>query len=115
MQQHPAYLYLFDMIYVDAYEVRSLLLKDRKALLRESVDWSYHARWTRYQAEKGADARLFTKSFLCASKWWYILRLNPRSIAVRHQARGCWQGLGPTSGRTIGSLRISTEQCAQTP
>jgi ATP-dependent DNA ligase len=53
MQRHPAYLYLFDLLYVDAYDVRVLPLKDRKALLRESVQWSHAVRWTRYQGENG--------------------------------------------------------------
>jgi bifunctional non-homologous end joining protein LigD len=53
MRQHPAYLYLFDLLYVDSYDVRSLPLKDRKALLREVVHWTYHVRWTQYRAERG--------------------------------------------------------------
>jgi DNA ligase D-like protein (predicted ligase) len=53
MQQHPASLYLFDLLYVDGYDMRSLPLKDRKVLLREAVHWSHQVRWTRYQAEHG--------------------------------------------------------------
>ena len=53
MQRHPAYLYLFDLLYVDCYDVRVLPLKDRKALLRESVHWSHHVRCTVYQSERG--------------------------------------------------------------
>jgi DNA ligase D-like protein (predicted ligase) len=40
MEQHPAYLYLFDVLYVDGSDVRSLPLKDRKALLQEAVRWT---------------------------------------------------------------------------
>jgi bifunctional non-homologous end joining protein LigD len=53
MQQHPVYLYLFDLLYVDSSDVRILPLKDRKALLREVVHWSHHVRCTTYQVEKG--------------------------------------------------------------
>jgi bifunctional non-homologous end joining protein LigD len=49
IQQYPAYLYLFDLLYVDAYDVTILPLKDRKALLREVVHWSHRVRWTEYQ------------------------------------------------------------------
>ena len=54
MQQHPAYVYLFDLLYVDAYDMRSLPLNDRKLLLREAVRWSHQVRWTQYQAGKGS-------------------------------------------------------------
>jgi bifunctional non-homologous end joining protein LigD len=53
MHQHPAYLYLFDLLHVDAYDVRTLPLKDRKILLREAVRWSHQVRWTPSQAEHG--------------------------------------------------------------
>ncbi len=53
MRQHPAYLYLFDLLYVDSSDVRSLPLRDRKALLREAIHWSHHVRWTGYRAERG--------------------------------------------------------------
>jgi bifunctional non-homologous end joining protein LigD len=53
MRQHPASLYLFDLLYVDGYDVRSLPLKDRKALLREAVHWSHRVLWTPSQVEQG--------------------------------------------------------------
>jgi ATP-dependent DNA ligase len=40
-------------LYVDAYDLRNLPLKDRKALLRETVHWSHQVGWTQYQAETG--------------------------------------------------------------
>src|SRR6266404_9031774 len=32
-KQHPAYIYLFDLLYVDQYDITTLPLKDRKKLL----------------------------------------------------------------------------------
>jgi bifunctional non-homologous end joining protein LigD len=53
MRQHPAYLYLFDVLYVDGYDVTSLPLKERKELLHGLVRWSDRVRWTPYQPEEG--------------------------------------------------------------
>ena len=53
MQQHPAYLYLFDLLYVDHYDVMILPLQARKALLREVIHWSDQVRWTEYQRQNG--------------------------------------------------------------
>ncbi len=49
MQEYPAFLYLFDILYVDHYDVTGLPLEKRKELLREAVDWSEHIRWTPFQ------------------------------------------------------------------
>jgi bifunctional non-homologous end joining protein LigD len=53
MQQYPAYLYLFDLLYVDRFDVSRLPLDKRKELLREAVDWSEHIRWTPFQEGEG--------------------------------------------------------------
>jgi len=60
MQQYPAYLYLFDILYVDQYDVTGLPLDKRKELLREAVDWSEHVRWTPPHAGEGV--RLFRQA-----------------------------------------------------
>src|SRR5207244_5410468 len=53
MKQYPAYLYLFDLLYVDPYDITTLPLKDRKKLLRQVVRWTKKVRWTDYQSGKG--------------------------------------------------------------
>src|SRR5207237_10168039 len=53
MQHYPAYLYLFDLLYVDRFDVTALPLDKRKELLRETVDWSEHVRWTPYHEGEG--------------------------------------------------------------
>jgi DNA ligase D-like protein (predicted ligase) len=45
-QRHPAYVYLFDILYIDKYDVRKLPLEDRKQLLESAVVWSDRVRWT---------------------------------------------------------------------
>ena len=52
MQQYPASLYLFDLLYVDS-DVTRLPLKNRKALLCGVVHWSHRVRWTTYQPKTG--------------------------------------------------------------
>jgi bifunctional non-homologous end joining protein LigD len=49
MRQHPAYFYVFDLLYVDSYDVMPLPLKARKATLREVIRWSEGIRWTEYE------------------------------------------------------------------
>jgi len=46
MRQFPAYIYLFDLLYVDRYDIRSLPLAHRKLLLRQAVKWNSIVRWT---------------------------------------------------------------------
>jgi len=53
MRQYPAYLYLFDLLYVDRYDVTGLPLEQRKRLLSESVQWTDGIRWTEYTPEAG--------------------------------------------------------------
>jgi bifunctional non-homologous end joining protein LigD len=53
MARHPAYVYLFDLLYFDRYDVTSLPLRTRKALLRKAVRWTDRVRWTEFEAGKG--------------------------------------------------------------
>jgi bifunctional non-homologous end joining protein LigD len=53
MRRYAAYLYLFDLLYVDEYDITSLPLRLRKTLLRQSVKWSERVLWTPYEREKG--------------------------------------------------------------
>jgi bifunctional non-homologous end joining protein LigD len=52
-KRYPAYLYLFDLLYVDDVDITTLPLKQRKELLRQAVGWSDRIRWTEYQSGKG--------------------------------------------------------------
>jgi bifunctional non-homologous end joining protein LigD len=53
MEQHPAEIYLFDLLYVERYDVTVLPLTERKMLLRALVRWSGRVHWTDFQSEKG--------------------------------------------------------------
>ncbi len=54
-RQYPAYLYLFDLLYLDGEDVRARALRERKELLRTAVRWSDRVRWTEFTAETGTD------------------------------------------------------------
>src|SRR5205807_6250568 len=49
MQKYPAYIYLFDLLYLHKYDLRSVMLEERKALLHEAVRWSDKVRRTPFQ------------------------------------------------------------------
>jgi DNA ligase D-like protein (predicted ligase) len=53
MHRFPAYVYLFDLLYVDRYDLTGLPLIERKRLLREVVHWSDRVRWTEYREARG--------------------------------------------------------------
>jgi DNA ligase D-like protein (predicted ligase) len=53
MKRYPAYLYLFDVLYVDDSDVTTLPLKERKEVLKQIVQWSDRIRWTEHQPGKG--------------------------------------------------------------
>jgi bifunctional non-homologous end joining protein LigD len=53
-KQYPAYLYLFDLLYVDDYDLTALPLKKRKELLQQVVEWSDRVRWTPSEPEQGS-------------------------------------------------------------
>ncbi len=52
-RHYPAYLYLFDLLYVDQYDITSLPLRERKELLRQAVRWSDRVRRTEEHPERG--------------------------------------------------------------
>src|SRR5438105_11278672 len=54
MDRYPAFVYLFDLLYVDRYDLTSLPLEERKDLLQRSVRWSERVRWTPFESEKGS-------------------------------------------------------------
>ena len=56
MADNPAYLYLFDVLYIDHFLITSLPLMERKGLLRDLVQWSNQIRWTDHLKEKGIEA-----------------------------------------------------------
>jgi bifunctional non-homologous end joining protein LigD len=53
--EHPAYLFAFDILYLDGRDLRPLPLSDRKRLLRDAIAWSDRIRYTPTTPEKGVE------------------------------------------------------------
>jgi bifunctional non-homologous end joining protein LigD len=53
MRRYPAYVYLFDLLYLDGHDLTRLPLHERKKRLDGAVRWSERVRPTPYQREKG--------------------------------------------------------------
>ena len=83
MRQYPAYLYLFDLLYLDHYDVTGLPLEQRKRLLRESVRWTDCIRWTEYTPEAGTE--LFQD--ICEQSGEGIIGKHRRSLYVPERSR----------------------------
>ncbi|MDB5312390.1 MAG: ykoU [Gemmataceae bacterium] len=56
MERHPAYLYLFDVLSLDRFEVTRLPLARRQALLRDAVTWSDRVRLTESTQARGTES-----------------------------------------------------------
>jgi bifunctional non-homologous end joining protein LigD len=56
MERHPAFLYVFDVLYLDRFDVTRLPLSRRRALLGEAVAWSDRIRLTTSGPAKGIEA-----------------------------------------------------------
>jgi bifunctional non-homologous end joining protein LigD len=56
MERHPAYLYAFDLLYLDRFDVTRLPLSRRQAMLDEGVDWSDRIRRTTSVPGNGVEA-----------------------------------------------------------
>ena len=54
MEEHPAFVYLFDLLYLDRYDLARLPLSRRREVLREAVAWSDRVRLTESEARPGA-------------------------------------------------------------
>ncbi|MBO0700135.1 MAG: non-homologous end-joining DNA ligase [Zavarzinella sp.] len=55
-QKHPAYIYLFDVLYFDRFDVTGLPLRERKAVLDQAVKWSERVRPTPFTRGNGVAA-----------------------------------------------------------
>jgi len=83
MRHYRAYLYLFDLLYLDRYDVTGLPLEQRKRLLRESVRWTDCIRWTEYTPETGT--QLFQS--MCKQGGEGIIGKHQRSLYVPERSR----------------------------
>lgn len=83
---YPAFIYLFDILYFDQYDVRDLPLKDRKRLLRKAIKrWRSPILWT--EAIPGKGVELFQQT--CARHGEGIVAKRLDSPYVDYRS-GAW-------------------------
>jgi DNA ligase D-like protein (predicted ligase) len=84
-RQHPASIYLFDLLYIDRYDVTGLPLSERKALLQKAVRWSDRVRWT--DGTPGKSRALFRAACRKQEEGIVGKRLDSKYVAAR---TGAW-------------------------
>ena len=84
MERHPAYLYAFDVLYSDRYDVTRLPLSRRQELLDEAVDWSDRIRRTASVPGRGIEA--WKKACEAAEEGIVAKRLDSPYVAGRSDA-----------------------------
>lgn len=81
---YPAIVCLFDILYVDRFDVTGLPLERRKALLQESVRWTEGVRWTEFTGARGTE--LWDEACRAGSEGIVAKRLDSRYVAGRSDA-----------------------------
>jgi len=77
------YLYLFDLIYLDSYEITDLAWRTRKQLLRRSFDFADPIRFTPHRNEDGE--KLFEQA--CQKGWEGLIAKRADSPYVHSRSR----------------------------
>jgi bifunctional non-homologous end joining protein LigD len=75
--------YVFDVLWLDGYDVRALPLRTRKRLLRERIDFADPLRWTSHRNERGEE--LFAQA--CAKGWEGLIAKRADSPYVATRSR----------------------------
>jgi ATP-dependent DNA ligase len=52
-ERFPAFIFLFDLLWLDGDDLTGEPLSERKRLLREAVQWSDRVRWTEFRTGEG--------------------------------------------------------------
>ena len=79
-----AYLYLFDLLYLEGHDLTGLPLRTRKGLLRKAVDWRDPVRFTPHRNEDGV-------AFLreaCEKGWEGLIAKRADGAYVHGRSRG---------------------------
>jgi DNA ligase D-like protein (predicted ligase) len=79
----PVYLYAFDVLWLDGFDVRRLPLRSRKRLLRRAVRFAGPIRFTPYRNEDGE--RLFEEA--CAKGWEGLIAKRAASTYSERRSR----------------------------
>jgi bifunctional non-homologous end joining protein LigD len=83
---HPGaaiFYYVFDILWLDGEDVRERPLRDRKALLKNSLNFKGHVRWTPYRNEAGE--AMFAEA--CAKGWEGVIAKRADSIYAASRSK----------------------------
>jgi bifunctional non-homologous end joining protein LigD len=76
---HPdasIFYYVFDVLWLDGEDVRDRPLRERKALLKDALNFQGHVRWTPYRNEDGE--AMFAEA--CANGWEGVIAKRAASV-----------------------------------
>jgi DNA ligase D-like protein (predicted ligase) len=79
----PRLYYVFDVLWLDGEDVRGRPLRERKALLRDALDWRDPLRWVEYRNEAGE--AMFAEA--CASGWEGVIAKRAESVYTDKRSR----------------------------
>ena len=79
----PVCLYLFDIVYLDGFDLTALALRDRKGILRRSVAFRGPLRYTPHR--NGAGDRYWRRA--CRSGWEGVIAKRADAAYVHHRSR----------------------------
>jgi bifunctional non-homologous end joining protein LigD len=79
----PVYLYAFDVLWLDGFDVRRLPLRSRKRLLRRAIRFHGPIRFTPYRNEDGE--HLFAEA--CARGWEGLIAKRAASVYSERRSR----------------------------
>ncbi|WP_272599698.1 non-homologous end-joining DNA ligase [Solirubrobacter phytolaccae] len=72
----PFFYYVFDVLWLDGHDVRSVPLRERKGVLREALSWDDPLRLTEYRNEAGE--AMFAEA--CSSGWEGVIAKRANSL-----------------------------------
>src|SRR4051812_23846729 len=84
MERHPAFLYAFDVLYLDGFDLTGLPLSRRRELLGEAVAWSDRIRLTTSVPAKGIEA--WERAYEASEEGIIGKRLDSRYVPGRSDA-----------------------------
>lgn len=90
------YLYLFDMVYYDGYDLTNLSLTERKKILKEKLSWNDPVRYTSHIRESGKE--YYAQA--CKKGWEGIIAKNGRST-YKHTRSRDWLKFKCTNGQEL--------------
>jgi DNA ligase D-like protein (predicted ligase) len=83
IRKAPVWFYLFDLLYLDCYDIRQVPLRYRKQVLRNAFDFQGSLRFTEHLETEGED--YYRRA--CQKGWEGIIAKNGASVYVSRRTR----------------------------